>query len=95
MVKHHRDKLRPGGVDRDGWRMRPAGPIVDSGPPPPKTGVVTCFGNSLQNQEFCELSLGSSGRQAGIKFTHTDRAPKVRHTNHAGSRVEDCDFHGF
>jgi hypothetical protein len=30
-------------------------------PTTPKNGAVTCFGNSLQNQEFRELSLGRPG----------------------------------
>ena len=29
----------------------------------PKIGVVTCFANSLQNQKFRELSVGSRGRK--------------------------------
>jgi len=41
---------------------------VNSVPTTPKNGAVTCFGNSLQNHEFRELSLGRPGRQAGIRI---------------------------
>jgi len=62
-----------------GKEQRREAPVVSSGPPPPKTGAVTCFSNSLQNQEFCELLPRGHARKRVVPRDKQSRGLKGRH----------------